>query len=177
MEGVAAMQYNPRAFLRQVPNALQARFFSRYEAFSAFDWSRQKETQVEAVFERWQQMPEAERRQVGGVFRQVHFMASSRGTRVLVEAARDRGLEMRQTWAPGRTPMIARLLVFPVSAGGICQRADAGSHRRLTEVFLGKAERVAQEADRIHGSDRLRPRPQDLGVLSHPRRARREMQG
>lgn len=94
MEGVATMQYNPRAFLRQVPNALQARFFSRYEAFSAFDWSRQKETQVEAVFERWQQMPEAERRQVGGVFRQVHFMASSRGTRVLVEAARDRGLEI-----------------------------------------------------------------------------------
>lgn len=89
-----ATQYNPRAFLRQVPNALQARFFLRYDAFSAFDWSHQKETQVEAVFDCWQQMPEAEKRQVGAVFRQVHSMASSRGTRVLVEAARDRGLEI-----------------------------------------------------------------------------------
>jgi hypothetical protein len=88
------MPYNPRSFLRQVPNSLQARFFSRYDAFSGFDWSHLKETQVEPVFERWQQMPEAERRQVGNVFRQVHSMASSRGTRVLVEAARDRGLEI-----------------------------------------------------------------------------------
>lgn len=88
------MPYNPRSFLRQVPNALQARFFSQYDTFSGFDWSHRKETQVEAVFERWQQMPEAERRQIGGVFRQVHVMASSRGTRVLVEAARDRGLEI-----------------------------------------------------------------------------------
>ena len=88
------MTYNPRSFLRQVPNALQVRFFSRYDAFSGFDWSHRKETQVEAVFARWQQMPEAERRQVGNVFRQVHSMANSRGTRVLVEAARDRGLEI-----------------------------------------------------------------------------------
>ena len=89
------MQYNPRAFLRQVPNAMQARFFLRYPAFSTFDWSHQKETQVEAVFDCWQQMPEAEKRQVGGVFRQIHSMASSRGTRVLVEAARDRGPRTR----------------------------------------------------------------------------------
>ncbi len=88
------MPYNPRSFLRQVPNALQARFFSRYDAFAGFVWSHLKETQVETVFERWQQMPEAERRQVGNVFRQVHSVASSRGTRVLVEAARDRGLEI-----------------------------------------------------------------------------------
>jgi hypothetical protein len=153
MEGVAAMQYNPRAFLRQVPNALQARFFSRYEAFSTFDWSRQKETQVEAVFERWQQMPEAERRQVGGVFRQVHFMASSRGTRVLVEAARDRGLEMRQTWAPGRTPMIA-----PSGVSCICRRYLPTRGRWITsKAYRGVPGKSRTGCPRSRSNSRKRP--------------------
>src|SRR5207248_9685941 len=75
-------------------NTSQERFFSRFDSFSKFDWSHQKETQVDAVFDLWQNLPEPERRQVGGVFRQVHSMANSRGTRVLVDAARDRGIEL-----------------------------------------------------------------------------------
>jgi hypothetical protein len=34
------MQYNPRSFIRQVPNSLLASFFSRYAGFSGFDWTR-----------------------------------------------------------------------------------------------------------------------------------------
>jgi len=90
------VQYNPRSFLRQVPNSLLARFFSRFGGFTDFDWRQLKEAQIEGAFERWQELPEAERRQVGGTFRQIHSMATPRGTRVLIEAARDRGLEIAQ---------------------------------------------------------------------------------
>ena len=90
------MQYNPRSFLRQVPNSLLARHFSHFLGFADFDWSRLKESRIEGMFEQWQDLPEAERRQVGGMFRKIHSMATARGTRVLIEAARDRGLDIAQ---------------------------------------------------------------------------------
>jgi hypothetical protein len=82
--------------LRQVPNSLLARHFSHFGGFADFDWSHLKESRIEGIFEQWQDLPEAERRQVGGTFRKIHSMATARGTRVLIEAARDRGLDIAQ---------------------------------------------------------------------------------
>lgn len=87
-------QYNPRTVLRQVPNLLLARFFSPYPGFSGFDWSQVKEAHPEPIFERWQQLPEGERRRIGSVFRQVHALANPSGTGVLIESARDNGLDI-----------------------------------------------------------------------------------
>jgi len=88
------VQFTPHTFLRQVPNALLERFFSRYGEFTGFDWASTKETCIGPVFEVWQGLPEAERRRISGAFRQVHALANSRGTTVLIEAARDHGLEI-----------------------------------------------------------------------------------
>jgi len=90
------VQYNPRSFLRQVPNSLLARHFSHFGGFADFDWSHLKESRIEGMFEQWQDLPAIERRQVGGTFRKIHSMATARGTRVLIEAARDRGLDIAQ---------------------------------------------------------------------------------
>jgi len=89
------MQYNPRTVLRQVPNSLLTRFFSRFAAFAAFDWSRLKETEIESIYERWQRMPTAERDLISSVFRQIHALANPGGTGTLIAAARDTGLDIR----------------------------------------------------------------------------------
>ena len=94
MEGNVGLPFNPRLLLRQVPNALLARFFSRFGGFAKFDWRQLKEVQVEDVFEQWQELPEAERRQVYQTFRRIYSMATPRGTRVLIEAAHDLGLDI-----------------------------------------------------------------------------------
>jgi len=87
-------QYNPRSILRNIPNALLERFFGQFPEFGDFDWTGIKEAQIEPVFERWQAMPEPQRHRVDVVFRKVHSLADSVGTAVLIEAARDRGLEI-----------------------------------------------------------------------------------
>ncbi len=89
------MQYNPRTILRQVPNFLLARFFSPHPAFDGFDWSRLKETQIEPIYECWQQMPKAERDGISALFLQVHALANPSGTSTLVMAARDVGIDIR----------------------------------------------------------------------------------
>jgi len=89
-------QYNPRSILRQIPNTLLDRFFAQFPEFSDLDWSALKETQIEPVFERWQAMPDPVRHQIGMVFRKVHSLADSVGTTVLIESARDRGLEIAE---------------------------------------------------------------------------------
>ena len=89
------MQYNPRTVLRQVPNSLLARFFSRFLGFAGFDWSRLRETEVESVYECWQRLPKPERDLISSVFLQVHALANPGGTATLIVAARDGGLDIR----------------------------------------------------------------------------------
>jgi len=93
---MGSVKYNPRSFLRQAPNSLLARFFSRFAEFAEFNWKERTERNVEEIFERWQQLPEAERREVGNTFRQIDSLATTRGTKVLIETARDRGLDIAQ---------------------------------------------------------------------------------
>ena len=61
------MPYNPKSVLRQVPNGILQKFFSRHDEFATFDWASIKETRIDPVFETWQRMPEDRRKQVSGV--------------------------------------------------------------------------------------------------------------
>ncbi|HWR49688.1 MAG TPA: hypothetical protein VN428_01180 [Bryobacteraceae bacterium] len=88
------MHYNPRLFLRQVPNALLARFFNRYAEFVGFDWGQLSETRIEPIFAQSHAMPELERRKVVATFRKIHSLATPAGTTVLIEAIRDAGLDV-----------------------------------------------------------------------------------
>lgn len=86
--------YNPRSVIRHIPNALLVRVFKNCSEFADLDWNELAETQAEPVFERWQALAEPERNRIDMVFRKVHSLADSIGTTVLVEAARDRSLEI-----------------------------------------------------------------------------------
>lgn len=90
------MQFNSKSFLRQVSNPTLARFFSRYPTFSTFDWKNLKENQIEPIFETWNTLPEAERREATRISRQAHALASVRGTRALIEAGRERNLDLTE---------------------------------------------------------------------------------
>ena len=86
--------FNPLSFLRHVPTPILEQFFSSYPTFTGFDWSEVTERNVEAVLDRCNSMPAAERARVFTVFRNVESLSNSLGTRILLQAARDLDLEI-----------------------------------------------------------------------------------
>jgi hypothetical protein len=45
------MPYNPKSVLRQVPNGILQKYFSRHDEFATFDWASIKETRIDPIFE------------------------------------------------------------------------------------------------------------------------------
>jgi hypothetical protein len=88
------MQYNAKTVLRLIPNETLARLFAPYPAFADFDWNAGAKGGADRIFERWQSMDDGDVRAVGRVLRQVHCLATPRGTRALIEAGRDQGLDL-----------------------------------------------------------------------------------
>ncbi len=88
------MQYNAKTVLRLIPNETLARLFAPYAAFADFDWNAGSKGSADRIFERWQTMDDGDVRAVGRVLRQVHCLATPRGTRALIEAGRDQGLDL-----------------------------------------------------------------------------------
>jgi hypothetical protein len=88
------MQYNAKTVLRLIPNETLARLFAPYPAFADFDWNAGAKGGAYRIFERWQTMDDGDVRAVGRVLRQVHCLATPRGTRALIEAGRDQGLDL-----------------------------------------------------------------------------------
>lgn len=86
--------FNPIAFLRRVPNPLLERFFSAFPAFADFDWSGISERHVDPVLHQCNTMPPADCARIFRTFRQVESLATSLGTQVLIEAARDVDLDI-----------------------------------------------------------------------------------
>ena len=81
--------YNPRVVVEKTPNALLAKFLSRYKAFSDLDWKKLAENDAEPILQRVRASEDSARRLIGVRFRQVHALSDSRGTAVLIAAARD----------------------------------------------------------------------------------------
>jgi hypothetical protein len=90
------MQFNSKSFLRQVSNPTLARFFSRYPTFAEFDWKTLKNNQIDPIFETWNILPDDERREATRISRQAHSLASVRGTRALIEAGRERRVDLTE---------------------------------------------------------------------------------
>lgn len=88
------MQYNAKTVLRLIPNETLARLFAPYPVFADFDWGAGSKASADRIFERWQTMEDGEIRAVGRVLRQAHCLATPRGTRALIEAGRDQGLDL-----------------------------------------------------------------------------------
>lgn len=82
------------SFLRRAPNALLKTFFAAFPAFNDLDWETVSERRVDAVLERYMEMPAADRERVLRIFRRVEMLANSEGSLVLIEAARDCNAEI-----------------------------------------------------------------------------------
>ena len=89
------MQFNPRTVLRHVPNSHLACFFSSYNGFAGFGWSRLIRNQIEPIYECWQRLPKADRDAINSILRQVHALSNPGGAGTLVASARDCGLDIR----------------------------------------------------------------------------------
>jgi hypothetical protein len=93
------MQYNAKTVLRLIPNETLARLFAPFPAFADFDWNTGSKGGADRIFERWQTMDDGDVRAVGRVLRQVHCLATPRGTRALIEAGRDQGIDLAEELA------------------------------------------------------------------------------
>jgi hypothetical protein len=82
------------SFLRRAPNALLKNFFAAFPAFNDLDWETVSERHVDAVLERYMEMPAGDRERVLRIFRRVEMLANSEGSLVLIEAARDANEEI-----------------------------------------------------------------------------------
>jgi len=86
--------YNPRTVVEKTPNILLHRFLSPYEAFSDLDWKTLAENDAESILQRLPALDEADRRHLSIRFRQVHALANSRGTSILIAASGDQRPEL-----------------------------------------------------------------------------------
>ena len=80
-----AKQFDPRKVLKQVSNNMLQQLFTRHGVVQELPWDRLTETQIEPLFEVWQQLPERQRVEVQLVLQDVNELASDRGLRVLAE--------------------------------------------------------------------------------------------
>jgi len=85
-----AKHFDPRKVLKEVSNPLLQEFFARRGKLQDVPWEGLDETDVEPVFEAWQQIPEAEQVEVQLVLQDVNELADERGLNVLVEEVRRR---------------------------------------------------------------------------------------
>jgi len=89
--------YNPRIVVEKTPIALLKKFLSPFKAFAGLDWKTLAEDYAEPILQRVRAAEDADRRLIGVRFRQVHALANSRGTAVLIAASGDQypGLAMQ----------------------------------------------------------------------------------
>jgi len=62
------IHYTPRVFLRQVPNGLLQVYFAKRNQLQEIQWDRLAETDVEPIHQALLELPEADRREIGGHF-------------------------------------------------------------------------------------------------------------
>lgn len=103
-----AHDYTPRVFFRQTPNSLLEVYFRRraaddgadwdalqaaptdpalapWQAFAKIDWSALGETDIESIYEAWQDLPKDEREESESDFRAIYDMSTGDGVRVVIE--------------------------------------------------------------------------------------------
>lgn len=71
--------YSTRDFFRQMPNRLLARYFEAHGALAELDFASMKETQPEALFEAWLELPEGQRNAMDADFSEIHALSGEKG--------------------------------------------------------------------------------------------------
>lgn len=94
-----AQHYSPRDFLRRAPNALLARYFHERDLLLDVNIADLGETDVEPMFEEWQQLPPEQRAQVDSDFTTVDVVTDEEGIRTILDEARFHGEELEPIFA------------------------------------------------------------------------------
>lgn len=79
--------YSTRDFLRQMPNALLARYFQARGVLYVFDFASLKETQPEPLLAALNALPEAQRNPMVAEFREIQGMSDEKGFRAIINEA------------------------------------------------------------------------------------------
>ena len=86
--------YSPRTFLRQAPRPLLRQLCEQQHLFDNFPWNGSGEHDVGPLYEAWLALPDGQREQVEGVFRDIDALASEEGVKALIEEGRFADLDL-----------------------------------------------------------------------------------
>jgi hypothetical protein len=79
--------YSTKVFLRQMPNALLARYFQARGLFSDLDFSAIKETRPDELLAAWFCLPDSQRNEMDAEFQDIFELSSEKGFRAIIDEA------------------------------------------------------------------------------------------
>lgn len=79
--------YSSKAFFRQMPNALLARYFQGQKLFADLDFAAMKEGKPEELFNAWLALPDSQRNRMDTEFRDIFEMSCEKGFKAIVDEA------------------------------------------------------------------------------------------
>jgi hypothetical protein len=82
-----AGQYSTRNFLRQMPNALLARYFNERGLFGNMDFTAMKEGKPDELFAAWLALPDKQRNAMDAEFRDIFEMSCEKGFQAIIDEA------------------------------------------------------------------------------------------
>lgn len=82
-----ARHYSTKDFLRQMPNALLARYFQARGLFGDLDFSGMKETKPAELFAAWLDLPDSQRNEMDAEFRGIFELSCEKGFRAIIDEA------------------------------------------------------------------------------------------
>jgi len=71
--------YSTRDFFRQMPNRLLARYFQKHGLLAELNFASMKETKIDALFDTWMELPDAERNSMDAEFREIYALSCEKG--------------------------------------------------------------------------------------------------
>jgi hypothetical protein len=114
-----ARQYSTRDFFRNTPNALLARYFAASGVLPDFDFKALKETKIDALFEAWLALPDAQRAGMDTELREICETSSEKGAKAIIDEA-----EFHLSEDGAHEAFVAMLTALP------------GHHERAMTTFL-----------------------------------------
>ncbi len=79
--------YSSKAFFRQMPNALLARYFQERGLFGDMDFAAMKEGKPEELFTAWLALPDSQRNEMDANFRDIFEMSCEKGFKAIIDEA------------------------------------------------------------------------------------------
>jgi hypothetical protein len=86
--------YSSKAFFRQMPNALLARYFQGRRLFDDMNFAAMKEGKPGELFNTWLALPDSQRNKMDAEFRDIFEMSCEKGFRAIIDEA---NWQMRET--------------------------------------------------------------------------------